>query len=124
MKDLPEQALEEIAAYFQVFAEPTRLKILNLLREKEHNVGSLAELSGYSVANISRHLALLAQNGIVVRESRGVSAFYRIADRSIYAMCELVCDNIARRYEQSAAEHFKISDAPIKAKKTKASHLA
>ena len=124
MKDLPEQALEEIAAYFQVFAEPTRLKILNLLREKELNVGTLAELSGYSVANISRHLALLAQNGIVVRESRGVSAFYRIADRSIYAMCELVCDNIARRYEQSAGEHFKTSDGPIKAKKTKAIHLA
>jgi hypothetical protein len=36
-------------------------------------------------------------------------------------MCELVCDNIARRYQQSAAEHFKIADFPIKAKKAKAS---
>ena len=124
MKNLPEQALEEIANYFQVFAEPTRLKILNLLREREYNVGSLAELSGYSIANISRHLALLAQNGIVARETRGVSAFYRIADPSIYAMCELVCDNIAKRYQQSAAEHFKIKNPPHRPSKKKASEKA
>lgn len=104
MKDLPEQALQEVASYFQVLSEPTRLKILNLLRAGEHNVSELAQLSGYSPANVSRHLALLAQHGIVERESRGVSAYYRIADESIYSLCDLVCDNIARRYEKSAAE--------------------
>ncbi len=102
MKDLPEQALHEIAGYFQALSDPTRLKILNLLRAREHNVGELAQLTGYSTANVSRHLAQMAQHGIVARESRGTSAFYRIADDSIYALCDLVCGNIARRHEQAA----------------------
>jgi DNA-binding transcriptional ArsR family regulator len=104
MKDLPEQALQEIAAYFQVLSEPSRLKILNLLRGRESNVGDLAQASGYSVANVSRHLAQMAQHGIVVRESRGTSVYYRMGDSSIDALCDLVCGNIARRYEKSAAD--------------------
>jgi DNA-binding transcriptional ArsR family regulator len=102
MKDLPEQALHEIAGYFQALSDPTRLKILNLLRDRPHNVGELAHLTGYSAANVSRHLAQMAQHGIVARESRGTSAFYRIADDSIYALCDLVCGNISRRHEQAA----------------------
>jgi len=69
MKDLPDKALDQIAAYFQALSEPTRLKILNLLREQERSVGELAQLSGYSAANVSRHLSYLAQHGIVQRES-------------------------------------------------------
>jgi DNA-binding transcriptional ArsR family regulator len=103
MKDLPEQALHEIAGYFQVLSDPTRLKILNLLRASQRNVGELAQLTGYSAANVSRHLAQLAQHGIVARESRGTSAFYGIADESIYALCDLVCGNISRRHEQAAS---------------------
>jgi DNA-binding transcriptional ArsR family regulator len=45
MKDLPDKALDQIAAYFQALSEPTRLKILNLLREQERSVGELAQLS-------------------------------------------------------------------------------
>ena len=102
MKDLPDKALDQIAAYFQALSEPTRLKILNLLRDKEYNVGELAQLSGYSAANVSRHLSYLAQHGIVNRESRGASVFYKVSDPSIYAMCDLVCANIARQYEKNA----------------------
>ena len=103
MKDLPDQALDQIAAYFQALSEPTRLKILNLLREQERSVGELAQLTGYSAANVSRHLSYLAQRGIVQREGRGVSVFYRIGDASIYALCDLVCANIARQYAHSSA---------------------
>lgn len=104
MKDLPEQALQEIAAYFQVLSEPTRLQILNLLRDREKSVGELAQLTGYSLANVSRHLAHMAKHSIVVRESRGTSVYYRMADDSIYGLCDLVCGSIAKRYEKMAAE--------------------
>lgn len=104
MKNLPAKALEQIAAYFQALSEPTRLQILNLLRDTEHNVGELAQLSGYSAANVSRHLSYLAQHGIVQRESRGASVFYKVSDPSIYALCDLVCSNIARQYEQTSSD--------------------
>ena len=102
MKGLPPEALEEVAAYFQTLSEPTRLRILNYLREGERNVGELAELCGYSAANISRHLTMLTKHGMVARESRGTSVYYRIADDQIYALCDLVCGNIARQFEQTA----------------------
>ncbi len=104
MEGLPSEALVRVAAYFQVLAEPTRLQILNLLRQQERNVGELAQLCGYSAANISRHLSLLTQHGFVARETRGNSAFYRIADPSVYDLCDLVCGNIARQFERTASE--------------------
>lgn len=104
MKDLPPAALAQIAAYFQALSEPTRLQILNLLRQQEHKVGDLAELCGFSAANVSRHLTVLQQHGLVVRESRGTSAFYKIADPSVYKLCDLVCGNIARQTERVSQE--------------------
>ncbi|MEY4732815.1 MAG: hypothetical protein RLZZ464_881 [Pseudomonadota bacterium] len=102
MKQLPEGALTEVAAYFQVLAEPTRLQILNILRTGERNVGELAQMCGFTAANVSRHLALMTQQGLVERESRGTSAYYKIADPAIFALCDLVCGNIARQIERSA----------------------
>ena len=104
MKGLPPEALEQVAAYFQTLSEPTRLQILNLLRNGERNVGDLAQLCGYTSANVSRHLAMLTKQGLVVRESRGTSVYYRIADDSVYALCDLVCGNIARQIERTARE--------------------
>jgi DNA-binding transcriptional ArsR family regulator len=102
MEKLPEGALVEVAAYFQVLAEPTRLQILNILRSGERNVGELAQMCGFTAANVSRHLALMTQQGLVERESRGTSAYYRIADPSVFELCDLVCGNIARQMDKSA----------------------
>ncbi len=101
MENLPPEAMLEVAAYFQALSEPTRLKILNLLREGERNVGELAQLCGFTAANISRHLTLLTKHGLVARESRGTSVYYRIADDTIYALCDLVCGNISRQMERT-----------------------
>jgi len=102
MKGMKREALRDIASYFQALSEPTRLQILNLLRDGERNVGALAELCGYTPANISRHLSMLVQQGLVERESRGTAVYYRIADPSVYALCDLVCGNIGRRFEEVA----------------------
>ncbi len=102
MEGLSDDALVQVAAYFQALSEPTRLQILNLLRQQERSVGELAQLCGYSSANISRHLALLGQRGLVSREARGNSAIYRIADPAVYALCDLVCGGIARQLDRTA----------------------
>ena len=101
MENLPPEALQDVATNFQALSEPTRLHILNILREGERNVGDLAQLCGSTAANVSRHLSLLTKHGMVVRDSRGTSAYYRIADESIYALCDLVCGNIARQMERA-----------------------
>jgi DNA-binding transcriptional ArsR family regulator len=109
MQDLPKEALEKVAAYFQALSEPTRLSLLNLLRSGEHNVGELAQLTGFTTANVSRHMALLTTHGLVARESRGTSVYYRIADPSVYQLCDLVCGSLARQFERAASERAMFS---------------
>lgn len=111
MENLPKEALEQVAAYFRVLSEPTRLSLLNNLRNGELNVGELAQRCGSTAANVSRHLALMTQAGLVARDSRGTSVYYRIADESVYALCDLVCGNIARQLERSAQERALFSAA-------------
>ncbi len=106
MENLPPEAMLDVAAYFQALSEPTRLQLLNLLREGERNVGDLAQLTGFTAANISRHMSMLSQHGMVARESRGTSVYYRIADESIYALCDLVCGNIARQHERTTKQRL------------------
>jgi DNA-binding transcriptional ArsR family regulator len=103
MEGLSDQALIQVAQYFSALAEPSRLRILNCLRDHEQNVGELAEHCDCSQANVSRHLSTLAKHGLVVREGRGTSVYYRIADPAIYALCDLVCGNVARQLEAQAA---------------------
>jgi DNA-binding transcriptional ArsR family regulator len=122
MKDLPLEALEEVAAYFRALSEPTRLRILNCLRKGERNVGELAGLCGYTAGNVSRHLSVLTQCGMVARESRGTSAYYRIADAQIYALCDLVCGNIARQFEQTARDRRAFARAAARARRPTASN--
>jgi len=113
MQHLSPEALAQVAAYFQALSEPARLRLLNLLRERERSVGELAEATGYSTANVSRHLALLAQHGLLARQTQGTSVYYSIADPAIYELCNLVCDNLARRFERTAPqrEAFKATRA-------------
>ncbi len=115
MQDLPKEALDQVASYFQALSEPTRLALLNLLRGGERNVGELAQASGFTTANVSRHMALLTARGLVARESRGTSVYYRIADPAVYQLCDLVCGNLARQFERSAAERALFTNAPVRA---------
>lgn len=104
MEGLPKEALDQVAAYFQALSEPMRLTLLNLLRAGERNVGELAQLAGTTSANVSRHLALLSLHGLVAREGRGTSVYYRIADPSVYQLCDLVCGSLARKLERAAVD--------------------
>mgnify|MGYP000887165650 CR=1 FL=1 len=106
MHELPDPALDEVASFFQALAEPNRLRLLNLLRSGEQRVGDLAEQTGMTTANVSRHLSLLQQRGLVRRESRGTSAYYCVADVGIYQLCDLVCGTVARKSEAAAQERL------------------
>ena len=90
MQNLSAEALTQVAAYFQALSEPARLRLLNLLRGSERSVGELAEATGYSAANVSRHLALLAQQrlpgGAGRRGGRASTAARRCRPRSAGTM--------------------------------------
>lgn len=100
MENLDDDALRQVADFFSAFSVPMRLKILNALRGGERNVGELTAELGGSQANISKHLGMLTQRGLIAKSARGTSAFYRIVDPRIFELCDLVCVQVGRRLEE------------------------
>lgn len=112
---LPDQAVERVAAYFRALSDPTRLRILIALREREHSVGELARRVHCSQANISKHLAVLLDAGIIARTMRRTTSLLNIADYAIFGLCETVCDSIASSLERDLVLHQALNKSPGKA---------
>lgn len=107
-KQLTQEAFELIAARFRILAEPMRLRILHTLGESEMSVTELVEATGAGQANISKHLGLLLDAGLVARRKEGLNVYYRVADPSIFELCETVCSSLDERLaaQQSAVRGF------------------
>ena len=91
---LPEDLVELIARRFRVLGEPTRIKLLDRLREGEASVNELSEGLGASQQNVSKHLAMLTEAGMLARRKEGNHVYYRIADEGVFALCEQVCGSV------------------------------
>lgn len=99
---LPDALVELIAERFRALAEPTRIKLLDRLREGEATVLELTALVGTTQQNVSKHLNLLQHSGIVARRKQGAFSYYGIADESVYDLCEAVCGSLQRRADALA----------------------
>ena len=104
-KPLPLGALELVAARFRMLAEPMRLRLLNELRDGEKTVTALVEATGAGQANVSKHLSLLADAGMVGRRKEGLNVYYFIADESLFELCDLVCGRLQKELAEKA-RHF------------------
>jgi DNA-binding transcriptional ArsR family regulator len=91
--------VELIAQRFRALSEPTRIKLLDRLREGEASVQQLAETVGSSQQNVSKHLGVLHQAGIVGRRRKGNYVFYSIVDEGVFALCEDVCGSLREQIE-------------------------
>ncbi|TAF07614.1 MAG: transcriptional regulator [Nostocales cyanobacterium] len=91
-----------VADYFKVLSEGSRLQILTCLKSGSMNVMEIGEATGLGQANLSKHLKVLTQAGILSRQPKGTSAYYEIADPIIFELCELACDRISQRMLQQA----------------------
>ena len=92
--ELSDAALQMIAHRFKVLSEPMRLKILHTLWEGERTVGEIITETGALQANVSKHLGMLQQAGLVRRRKDGINVYYQIADETVFALCEVVCNSL------------------------------
>src|SRR3990172_6367576 len=74
----------------QTLADQTRLMILHELRNGEKSVGQLVSSLSLPQANVSRHLAILRERGIVLTRREGTNIYYRLSDPKIAEACDLV----------------------------------
>lgn len=88
---------EQVANYFGLLADPTRLRILSCLCAEERPVREVVETVGLTQANISRHLNILFRAGVVGRRRDGNSVFYRVIDPNFVDICRVVSITVASR---------------------------
>jgi DNA-binding transcriptional ArsR family regulator len=104
MLQMSPAALAPVADYFKVLSEVSRLQVLCCLKAGAKNVTEVMAATGLGQANVSKHLKILAQAGIVVRQPQGISVYYEITDPLIFELCELVCDRLALRLQEQAQQ--------------------
>ncbi|HEU4973627.1 MAG TPA: metalloregulator ArsR/SmtB family transcription factor [Baekduia sp.] len=94
---LPEALVDLIAARFRVLAEPMRIKLLDQLRDGDATVQELQRAVGASQQNVSKHLGVLLNAGMVSRAKQGTSSRYAIADEGVFTLCDHVCGGLRRQ---------------------------
>ena len=102
-KQLGPEMVREVAGRFKVLAEPARLNVLNELRGGARSVSDLIEVTGLSQANLSKHLQLLHAHGFVARHRQGLFTMYRLADRSVFQLCDIMCGQLRRRADEQVS---------------------
>ena len=104
------ELLSSVAEYFKVLSEISRLIILDTLRSSEKmNVKEIGEITGLGQANLSKHLKVLTQAGLLTREPIGVSVYYKIADPVIFHLFDLVSDQVKTRIIKQAQYFEKLT---------------
>ena len=88
-----------VARYFGLLSEPTRLKILHTICQDERSVSAIVTATGATQTNVSRHLAMLHQAGVVSRRREKNAVYYRVTDPEFVEVCRTVCVQIAGRID-------------------------
>jgi ArsR family transcriptional regulator len=84
----------------KTLANAKRIEIINLLRSGEKPVSLLLEETGLLKANLSQHLAVMRQRGIIKARKEGLSVFYRIANPKIVRACDLMREVLFEQTEE------------------------
>jgi DNA-binding transcriptional ArsR family regulator len=103
-ESLSPEAVTLVAARFRTMGEPIRIQILQALRSGERNVtGLVTAVPGSTQPNISKHLRILQDAGLVGRRQDGNNVYYSISDPTVFDLCDAVCGSISTRLTQHAS---------------------
>lgn len=82
--------LETLASRFRALADPTRLQILAAICNQERSVQEICDRTGLQQGNVSKHLRLMKEAGVVACRREGVWRYYRVIDTELLALCARV----------------------------------
>ena len=99
---LSAEAVELVATRFRILGEPVRIRILQVLQTGEKNISELVEAVGSTQPNVSKHVRILQEAGIVGRRQEGNSVYCFIADESVIDLCDAVCESVGQRLTRDA----------------------
>ena len=97
VQGISENTLARMAARFRVLADASRLAILYcLIGNHEMTVGQVVEAAGRNQTNVSKHLKLMAEAGLLARRKEGLKVFYRLEDPLWEQVCRLVSSTLPK----------------------------
>ena len=88
--------LESVARLFAALAEPSRLCLLQNLRQGPRTVNELVKKCRLKQANVSKQLAILYDAHLVARRRSGNLVHYQISDPIVFALCDRVCAKVSK----------------------------
>ena len=101
---MSDKMLDLVARRFRTLGEPYRLRILQKLEAGEKSVGELVAALDGNQPNVSKHLQILSDAGLIGRRREGTSIFYAISDPMVFKLCALVCSSEADRSRREFQE--------------------
>ncbi len=107
-KRLEERLYELHASVCKIMASPKRLKLINTLQDKEMTVSELVNLTGMGKVNVSQHLAVLREKGIVTARRDGMHIYYKLTNLKVLQACELMREVL---FDQMKEQHHVIEEA-------------
>ncbi len=84
----------------KVFSHPTRLEILNVLREEERSVSELAQRLGVAVGNLSQHLNMMEQRRVLVSRKEANNVYYRLANPKMLKAFDLIRETLLEQMQR------------------------
>ena len=96
------QLYELHASICQTLANPKRLEVIDRLRDGEKSVTEMAEAMKISQANLSQHLSVMRQKGIVATRREGLNVYYRLSNPKIIKACDLMRQVLLEHLEAGA----------------------
>lgn len=93
---------ELISRRLKALADPSRLTILHALCAGERNVTELVDETGFTQANVSKHLRVLREEGLVTFRKARRKVYYALADNVTEGVCELVCRSLEERSDNDS----------------------
>jgi ArsR family transcriptional regulator len=100
-KQMEEKMFQMHAEVCKSMANPTRLKIMNLLREGEKSVEELLIKLKLPKANLSQHLSILRQRHIVSTRRAGLNIYYKVANPKMIKACDILREVLFEQLKES-----------------------
>jgi ArsR family transcriptional regulator len=99
--DVQDRLYDLHAAICKAFANPSRLRIVEALADGECTVSRLVEQLGISKSNVSQHLGIMREKGVVEYRREGGHVFYRLANPKVLQACRLMREVLLEQFERA-----------------------
>ncbi len=94
-RKLPAEYIQEATELFRLLSDKTRLSLLMLLADGEHNVGELCARLELPQPTVSHHLALMRMSGILAKRRHGKQMIYRVHRHSLESLAEKLIHHLS-----------------------------